>query len=64
MRAANADNKPVLHVVEAQDQAPAALQRARGTARLSFKLAGTRTVLIEAHVPNPGAKIPAGLSAR
>ncbi len=45
MRAANADNKPVLHVVETQNQAPAALQRARGTARLSFKLAGKRTVL-------------------
>ncbi len=45
MRPANADIKPVLHVVDAPEQAPAALQRARGTARLSFKLAGKRSVL-------------------
>ncbi len=45
MRPANADIKPILHVVDVPDEPPAALQRARGTARLSFKLAGTRSVL-------------------
>lgn len=45
MQAPNADVKPVLHVVDGPEQAPTALQRARGTARLSFKQLGTRTVL-------------------